>query len=386
MAINVGSGQWGLSLILGDAAQGFDASALANRVAPLIQCHYPPMNATFTGYTFPYALVRLDGTIASDANTFLIPRRIDVDNATIGDLSNPQRNAVRNFLNNNFTGYSYTDWDGQTINVPAFNFDAYPLSTPLVELIRALFAYLGNSEYRPRPAPLESHNTEYTDDFSTDPSSRWTLEMGSAPTWDSTNNEYDILTNLTEMLRYSANGAGSIEHESQVTATWVSGGTARLAMAATRFDNTGVNDCYACYLQAGADNVLARYNASSRTGLTSNAFSMSSNDFATVRLATSGAAGANVVCDVWDVNHGSTKPSDPGWYGTDASPDWTYTDTSASRLDDSVHAHCGIAGRPGTGDFDSRHDYFKLRAISDRGGGGGGGLTQYITLLGAGTK
>lgn len=368
MAINVSSGTWGLSLIIEEEPGVFTTSALLNRIASGgSECHYPPLNAAKTGYTFPYALVYCRGTVANDANTFFIPRNIDTT-GTIGDLTIPQRNAVSNFLTSNFTGYSYTDWDGTIVNVPAFDFGSYVLSTPLVELIRALFAYLGNSDYRPRPAPFESHNTEYTDDFSTDPASRWTQELANSYTWDSGTNDLDSGTGVGDTgQRYSANGPGSIEHEAQVTHT---GGTNRSLGPAVRFANDGTDDLYAVQAMSDTNLTLWRWNGATRTYLADpdTITTYTSGHWYTIRMAASGTSGSNVVLDVWCQEHGSsTKPSDPGWYGVDGTPGGTYTDTSVDRLDDgSLHLHCGIGGRDAgsttTGDF------FKLRAISDRAG------------------
>jgi hypothetical protein len=87
-----------------------------------------------------------------------------------------------------------------------------------------------------------------------------------------------------------------------------------------------------------------------------------------LRSAYTGTAGSNVVVDIWYQNHSTSKPSDPGWIGVDGSPDETYTDTAADRLDDSTHLYNGIVWQGQGVDYDTRHSYYKQRAISDRGG------------------
>jgi len=94
----------------------------------------------------------------------------------------------------------------------------------------------------------------------------------------------------------------------------------------------------------------------------------------TLRLAAAGGVGSNVVLSAWIIDHGTSKPSLGGsgnWQGVDASPHITATDTEGVRLDAAGHANCGIGGRSATNtDYDTRLDFWKERAISDRGGAG----------------
>lgn len=209
-----------------------------------------------------------------------------------------------------------------------------------------------------------------TDNFATDPTSRWTFESGSA-TWDSGNSEYDFDSSAITAARYLTS-PGNIEHEAQVTAVE---GTSRTPYCAVRMHNAGTNDeCYWIHSNGDGNFVLARYSAGGGiVSLATWALSRASGDFITWRLAAEGTNGNNVVLSAWATNHGSTKPSDPGWIGVDGSPGYTYTDTAAERNDDgTVHLQCGVGGRNGAGDHDTRHSYWKARNITDRGGGGAG--------------
>lgn len=365
MAIRLLEGRWGLSRIVTDADGGFSVAAMRDRLGQRIEAYYPPLNEAKTAYTLGFAVVRLQGGVQQPANddTRLIPNAL-LD-ATLGDLTLLQRQRLRAEIEEWFTGYQFTDYDGTVKIKAAFSAAGYTRDTPVRRILLDLFEHMGHSESRPRVIVPESHNTEYTDDFSTDPSSRWTFEAGSA-SWDSGNSEYDFNTTTNTIARYSANDPGSIEQEAQVTAIE---GAARCPYVAVRVENAGANDCYAIHSNADGLMDMARWVAGARTTLTNWTLpSRDSGDFVTWRLAASGAVGANVVLDAWVTNHGTTKPSDPGWIGVDGSPDNTVTDTSVNRHDDSTDIQCGIGGRSGASDYDTRHCFWKSRAISDRGG------------------
>lgn len=388
---DIKSGIWGVSRIVQEADGGYATAAILQSPSlGDVQCFYPPFRDDRTGYVIPWAIVRfpngLNGT--PDADTKVLANTPIT--GTLGDLTTAQRNALRDFLENNLASYSFTDWDGSLQSLNQFSGATFSASTPLADVVRLLFKYMGHSAYRPRPAVFESHNTEYTDNFSTDPTSRWTLESGSRA-WDSGNSEYDLNSTVDLAIRYSANDPGSIEQEAQITN--IVNTTYRCPGAATRFDNTGVNDWYTLYTDAGGTTLqLARWNASVRTFLATmtSGGTWATSDWQTTRLAAEGGNGSNVVLSAWWVDHGSTKPSDPGWYGTDGSPQGTYTDTAASRLDDAtIHLQCGVGTRT-TPNYDTRTSFFKERAISDRGGGasitgpliGAGHLIWGNTLVG----
>ncbi|MGE3293834.1 MAG: hypothetical protein AB7O95_20900 [Geminicoccaceae bacterium] len=375
MAIRVREGRWALSRIVTEASEfpggdvGFTTAAMRDRLAQRIDAHYPPMMEALDGYALPFALVRMQGNVQpGNADTRLIPAVL-VD-ATLRDLTAQQRQRLASELAEWMPAYEFVDFDGARRVKQAFSAAGYTLDTPLRRILLDLFQHLGHSETRLRASLPESHNTEYLDDFSTDPASRWTVEDGGY-TWDSGNGEMDITYDGGPLLlRYSANGPGSIEHECQVTAN---DSKNRLAGPCCRFDDAGVNDAYTLdYNRTG--NVLAinRYLAGSATQLATLSVTNVNPAFWTLRLAAEGGAGANVALEAWYTNHGTGagKPADPGWHGDDGSPDLTYTDTDASRLDATSHSQCGIGGPSASSDGDLRHDFWKSRAISDRSGGG----------------
>jgi hypothetical protein len=209
---------------------------------------------------------------------------------------------------------------------------------------------------------------EYTDDFSTDPASRWTSRVTSFA-WDSTDNELDISHAGSAVLEeYTANVPGSIDHESQVTS--IVGGEYIMVASAARIDGTA-SDGYVTWINHDTNLIyIGRIEGGTAPyELASEAVTAATGDWFTVRLAVSGAAGANVDIDVWYTNHGASKPTDPGWIGTDGAPDFEYTDTDGTRLDATSHDACGIGGRSAiSADYDTRHSFWKSRAISDRGG------------------
>jgi len=367
--IRVKHGNWGLSQIVSFMG-GWTCAAQVNNPTARIDIHYPPLDRTTGTYTQPWALIWTPDTLANTTGTYMVPRRIDVDTLTIADLTNPQRNAARTATESRFTGYSYTNWDGSIVTVPAFDFDIYPLSTPLVDLIRGIYAYFGHSDYRPRPATLEAHNTEYTDDFSTDPAARWTGILGGTFAHDAVNNEMDCDTsNIDAIVYYSANDPGSIEQEAQHTYFLDGRATKDYYGTAVRVDGTATDGYVA--MASNQDDLIYvfRYLAGTRSTIGSSAKTLAVDEWHTTRLAVSGGVGSNAVCDIWDNLDGASKPSsDPGWYGVDGTPDWTVTDSSVDRLDASTHIKCGVGWIGGGADWDNAADWFKERAITDRAG------------------
>lgn len=354
---------------------------MQERLATAVQAKYPPLVSG--AYPVPFALVRLAGSIAAPVtnDTVLIPRNLDLAELTLGDLTAQQRQNLRNFLET-WIEYQFVDWDGAIRRMPglAAMVATYTTGTLVRAMLRDIYRYLGHSTDRPRPGLFESHNTEYLDSFATDPTSRWTAELGSA-TWDSGNSEYPLNGAGDNLLRYSANGPGSIEHEAQATFL-VNTAAGDPGGSACRFDTAGANDAYAAQVWDWNNQNqlrLYRWNAGVRSNLADlSTLTVADNDWVTLRTACAGAAGANVVINLWAQNHGTTKPSDPGWYGVDATPGYTYTDTAVDRLDDTNHGHCGMMSR-NANTYDIRHSFFKLRAISDRGGGG---TTYFSTVAG----
>lgn len=366
-------GRWGFSRIISDGDGGWTTHAMQAQLAPEISAKYPPL--VNGAYPVPYALVRLAGTLVAPAtnDTVLLPRNLDLAELTLGRLTAQQRLNVRNFLET-WIAYQFTDWDGAIRSVPGLTpvVANYTSATLVRDVLRDLYRYLGHSADRPRPDTRETHNTQYLDDFSTDPATRWTAELNGG-TWDSGAAEYDLPAGLSDIgARYSANGPGSIEHEAQVTARWLTG-MSRLVGPAVRFATDGTDDFYGWNLVSDGSLALYRWNAGARTTLeaSSSVATMTVDDYYTLRLAAEGLDGANVTLRAWVADHNTSKPGAFAWIGADESPTFTFAaDTSVDRLDNgALHMHCGIGSRdPGVGN--TQHDWFGLRALSDRVAGG----------------
>lgn len=210
--------------------------------------------------------------------------------------------------------------------------------------------------------------TTTTDNFDSDPSGNLTALAGSY-SWDNTNGDVELnASGDNALIRYDT-APGEFEHEAQVTAI-SSASTTRNGGAGCRFHNSATDDGYICYNDS-AKLVIHRIVGGTRTEiLTGSANAVAAGDYYTVRLSAEGANGANVALSAWLTDHNSsTKPADPDWIGVIASPDETYTDTDATRLDDSsVHTYCGMGTRFAGAAYDSNCDWFKLQGISDRGG------------------
>lgn len=368
---DIKEGVYGLSLIIRkvefDGSFTYTTSASENNIAPVVQNFYPPMNDTGTGYTQDYALVRLVGTVRTpDADTVLFP-------ALNKRLNLKERTDLANNLSARLGNYAFRDFNNtprnKTLNI------SVGITDNSRDIVREVFAHLGHSQSRNKPQVFESHNTEYTDDFSTDPYSapRWTNERG-ASAWDSTNLELDMAQSTARIgSRYSVNDPGSIEQEAQATflhdCAFCSTAGEENGGPSVRNDSGGVDSWYWNAMDTVADNIsLKTLFEGGETELATVAVTVADLDFWTIRLAAAGAAGANVELALWYTNHGASKPSDPGWIGVDGSPDLTYTDTGANRHDAADDIQGGIAVKATGVAIDTRHDFFKVRAITDRGG------------------
>lgn len=370
---HIGAGRWGLSRIFIRADGSYTTYASEQKLADHIAHHYPPMNGG--AYVIDVCVVRLQGNITqpSDGNTVLLPRSLQaIGDIELGELTIPQRNALRTVLTNWLTAYQYVDYRGQTVHVPAFDPTAYTATSTLKEVFRDVRRYIQNSTSRPRtdPPPAD-HNTEYTDDFSTD-ATGWT-DMDGFGDWthDSTNDEADITINggPTNNFRFDT-APGDMEQEAQITA--IQGASSTYCTGPiVRCHNSTTEDLYMLHFDA-TNYRFDRLNGGSRTTISNGALARAAGgDFYTIRLAASGANGANVLLEGWlnDTNS-TTKPSDPGWIGDTGTPDCSYTDTDANRLDDSsVHLYGGMGHQYESSDYDTRCDHFKVQTISDRDGG-----------------
>src|SRR3990167_5638507 len=181
-------GWWGISRILPGARGGWTTAAMRQQLSrDGIDAYYPPLVGGI--YPIPFALVRCRGTVDTvpDADIILCPVFITAGQ-TVGDLTTAQRTRFRASLGALCPPYQFTDWDSTVQTRAAFQdqLDGYTNATSLEQWLRDFYTYLAHSTSRPRPALAELHNTETTDDFSTDPFSapRWTNEGGTA-VWDS---------------------------------------------------------------------------------------------------------------------------------------------------------------------------------------------------------
>lgn len=215
-----------------------------------------------------------------------------------------------------------------------------------------------------------------SDNFDADTSTRWTDRLGASPAhvWDGTNFEMDVDCSVGNIgIQYSSAGPGSIEHEAQVTYK-VGGAIAQPSPGvAVRMRNDATTEWYAAYIDRETNRLeIHRRNAAGNwDSLATLGITVANNDFVTVRLRAAGAVGAAVVLDAWYLNHGSSKPSDPGWIG--ATADLNVTDaatTDTVRHDQAEHAYCGVSGKAGGFDYDTQHDFWKARTIAEASGGG----------------
>lgn len=227
-----------------------------------------------------------------------------------------------------------------------------------------------------------------TDNFTTDTSANWAHSGGAAffptsdVTWDTGAGELVVDYDSQGLGRYTTE-TGSLEHEVQLTVRMPS---TTLEHSVTGSPRMNSGDGY--FLAPASDYraALARFNGGSITVLryvdlaTGSDFATGDtatepdpSDWVTVRLAAEGSVGGNVTLSLWWVVHGASKPaSDPGWIGTDGSPQFVYVDSDANRLDDSVHNDVGIAGLQNT--TSTRADWWKARNISDRSPGAAANL------------
>lgn len=372
MAIIVQPGTWALSRPT-QVEGTWTTFASVQRLGSGVQNFFPPFS---NGLPLENAvLVRLTGVIVNpvDANTVIFPLPItNVSDPTIGDLTAGQRLALRNNVNSWLQDYTYTDYDGTVVSKSNFTLKSvgWTNATKLSEVVQDIYGWIGHTQSRPRVARRETHNTEYLDSFATDPTARWTRLQDTFLTWLSGSAEINVDGDNGLFHAYTANNPGSMEQEAQLTGVIATG--QRIPGPGTRIYSNGVgsSDGYGMTLDFVGNLQLWRYNAGVQTNIAlQNVTSApATTDYYTQRLAASGGNGANVVLDTWFLQHGGSKPSDPGWIGNNASPDYTYTDTSVDRLDDvALHIYAGIVGR-GSSAFPSlsANTWFKERAISDR--------------------
>lgn len=214
--------------------------------------------------------------------------------------------------------------------------------------------------------------TAYLEEFGSDPS--WNNEGGTY-THDATNGELAIgsRTGGNVYSWRSDDAPGGMEHECQGTfITFTSNAAGYQGPVGVRMTSGAVNG-YDLEFEPGAGTggtlYLVRTVAGAQTTIQTWSIDIDTSTFWTVRLAAEGGNGANVSLSIWYTDHGASKPSLQDWIGSDGSPNQTYTDTAANRLDDSsANLYCGTEGYSES-NYDIRLDYHRLRLVSDRGAG-----------------
>ena len=381
-------GRWGFSRVVTEASTLPGAKAINTTAAQLqglgggSNNYYAPYDAANSRYFLPFALVNIEGAIdRPTSDTIILPAAP----SRIRDLSQAERSNLYNFITSNYGDYSFTDRVGEGRIKTAFSVSRYNLDTTIQQILEDLFDHMEHGRVYDLGA-LEVHNTEYTDDFGTDPASRWNNpDTGNDYfSWDNTNDELDFSLAGNDIFAvYSANNSGSMDHESQVTTLCHNGTERRVIGCGVRMYDNATEEGYAIWGDANASNILIgekQSGGSFAVLATQGTTTFTDGNFYTFTLAAEGV-GATVTLSGWLVDETGTKPaSDPGWT-TSASPPATtvnHPDSSPDRLiNASNHVDCGIASATAiAGDYDTRHDYFKLRAISDRAGGAASIMNQ----------
>lgn len=360
--------RWGLSRIV--AQDGWTSAAHVQGLAPEISAFYPPYNQVTASYTHPFCLVRLRGTVGSpNIDTMLFPAG-DSTTQLGANLA-----SVVAVLDTAILPYRYIDYRRDQIGKARLSTGSYTATTTLGEIVRHVRHHFDASISRPRPQGVpRTHNTQHLDPFTSDPGATFT-QVSSTWAHDNTNGEMDVALAGNWAMKYvgsSPTAPNHIEHEQQCSWFTGTGPADGVGGNGVRF-STSQYDAYVTNVYYGtADTINVRriINGTASTLHTWTGLVMAPSVCVTTRMAARGAIGNSVILEYWYVDHGASKPgTDPGWIGVDGSPSYTYTDSDASRLDDSVHVQCGIGGHWQGIDYDTRHHRFKTRAISDRPGG-----------------
>lgn len=213
----------------------------------------------------------------------------------------------------------------------------------------------------------------FTDNFDTDPfASRWAL-LRNCTSWNSTDLDIDCTPDNGSINLIYNTTLDSIDHEAQVTLRGPGSGSSLGPGPFVRSDDSLLQGYTAEYVNYGGSGTSAiRIRRVSDDGPNDFLDEVSvsgtfvNDQWVTIRMAAEGAVGGDVVLSFWVQLHGSgTKPSDPGWIGSNGSPDATYTDTGgAGRRNAATFTFAGIGG--GGTHPDSSNDYWKARDISAR--------------------
>ena len=281
------------------------------------------------------------------------------------DLAVPKRNSLKSIMDGFGASYEYDNQGDSLITVPAL--DTSGLNSMTLRQVKSLL--LDYFEHgKPTGAVLDTFdsNTEFLDDFSTDPlTSRMSetgISGGTQWSYNATDDDMDITQLSWECLRYDSS-VGSSDMETQCSFEsannngWPGPTTRVAAAAATSYEHMvhtgGTGNLY-----------YGRRITGTQTIFDINAFALTDSVWHTLRAAVEGT-GATVSIDTWVQIHTSSKPSDPGWIGSDGSPDNESSDSHADRI-----VTNNMGGMVNNRDVDRRFDWFKTRAVSDRSVGG----------------
>jgi len=284
----------------------------------------------------------------------------------VDSLSLAQRTRIKKILDTQFgADYDYQNQAGSIIAVAKCDTSDLLLATYTVQtLLDRLVEHL---QIR-KPTGLEdmlpfsAHNTEYTDDFATDPFVSRFSEIGGSTDWayDSANEEIDFTSAAAATIARRDADTGSNEMEAQGTYllgtnTGYPGPAARVRPSVTtgyfvEMETVGTGTVFYSKLVDGTYSNFA-----------TDAITLTDAVWITARLACE-VSGSQVNQSFWRTNHTSTKPTDPGWIGADGTPDATAADTAANRILDADAQRGGCQCNTDT----TAADWFKTRAISDR--------------------
>ena len=179
-------GRWAISKIIRNVRGNWTTTVSQNKLAPVIHNYFPPQNIDGT-YAGEYALVWLDGNVKTpDADTILLPNLVLDD--TLVKLSSVNQNTLKSNLGDRFPGYSYLDYKNEAISVADFDASLYDSNIPFKQVLQDIYKFLQHSSYRSKPVGETTHNTEYTDNYDTDPATRWTARLNTF-SYDSVNGE-----------------------------------------------------------------------------------------------------------------------------------------------------------------------------------------------------
>jgi len=307
-----------------------------------------------------YDGLEVDVLALESADIFVLGSR----GGRLSDMSVAKRLALRNLLDSFGASYNYQNQADTIITVPELQTGDLALLT-MSALEARLLDYFQQSKATGLEGRLiaPDHNTEFTDDFSTNPfTANWTETIGTAWTWDDPNDEMDCAGGGTNNVMRRDADVGSNEMEAQGTFLLAGyGGT-----CARHRD--GADDTMYQTQHGNGDSTLYwfRVVAGVFTQIGTDAETFVDAQWYTVRLACQ-TNGAQVDLSAWVLGHGASKPADPGWIGVDGSPTDTFADTNAARIVDADAQRGGLFYNDFGGAGSA--DWFKVRAVSDRGGG-----------------